>query len=105
MLQQYHIVASGGWLGRAYRTQPVSLLVAAVTLVAGMVTGILAIAVVVLWRVDGVIPAAVLRWTMVGVPVTGLLSLLVAFVSRREKERTMFKYDVPNPDRNPRNLY
>lgn len=100
-----NIVASGGWFTRVYRTKPVALLIASAAYAVGTITGILAISVVVLWHVDGVIPVKALYWTLGGLPVTALLIVITRLVARREKERTLFNYQVQNPNRDARKLY
>jgi len=99
------IVASGGWIKREYRTQPFTVLIGCVTFVAAVVTGILAIAVVTLWRIDGVIPFGSLRWALGGIPVTAVLIAFTTFVAKREPERTIFRYNVSNPEYDPRKQY
>ena len=105
MKQESDIVASGGWIKREYRTQPITVLIGSATFVAALVTGICAIAVVALWRIDGAVPSTALGWALGGLPVTALLIALTGFVAKREPERTIFRYTVPDPDRDPRKLY
>jgi hypothetical protein len=81
------------------------VLIGCLTFVSAVVTGICAIAVVALWRIDGVVPPLALRWALGGTPVTALLIALTGFVAKREPERTIFRYTVPNPDHDPRRLY
>ncbi len=99
------IVATGGWVKREYRTRPFTLLVGSMAFLAGVTTGICAAAVVVLWRVDGIVPHMAVRWTLVGIPVTALLVALTAVVAKREPERTIFKYKAVNPEYDPKKLY
>ena len=105
MKQESDIVASGGWVKRDYCTQPLTVLIGSVMFVVAAVTGIGVTAVVVLWRIDGVMPGAALCWALGGVPVTALLIALTRFVAKREPEKTVFTYTAPNPDRDIRNLY
>lgn len=79
------------WRGREYRTQPITVLIGSVTFVVAVVTGIGAIAIVVLWQIDGAVPSQALHWTLGGLPVTALLMALTAFVAKSEPERTIFK--------------
>ena len=98
-------MASGGWLKREYRTQSITVLIGSVTFVAAVVTGICGIAVVALWRIDGVMPPLALRWALGGLPVTALLIALTGFIAKREPERTIFRYTISSPDRDPRKMY
>ena len=99
------IVATGGWVKREYRTRPFTVLVGTLAFLAGVATGICAVAVVVLWRVDGIVPHMAVRWTLAGIPVTALLVALTAVVAKREPERTIFKYKAVNPKYDPKKLY
>lgn len=105
MKKESDIVASGGWIKREYRTQPITVLIGSITFVAAVATGICAISVVALWRIDGVVPPLALRWALGGLPVTAVLIALTGFVAKREPERTIFRYTVLNPDRDPRKMY
>jgi hypothetical protein len=105
MKPESDIVACGGWIKREYRTQPFTVLVGCVAFVAAVVTGILGISAVVLWRIDGVIPFTALWWTIGGIPVTAVSVAFTAFVAKREPERTIFRYNAPNPEHDPRKLY
>lgn len=86
------IVAGGGWSEYRYRTQPIAVLIGSITFVVAVVTGIGAIAVVALWKIDGVVPLQALYWTLGGFPVTALLIALTAFVAKHEPKRTIFKF-------------
>ena len=99
------IVDCGGWVTREYKTRPFTVLVGSMAFLAGVATGICAIAVVVLWRVDGVVPHMAVRWTLVGIPVTAVLVALTTVVAKHEPERTIFKYKAVNPEYDPKKLY
>ena len=99
------IVASGGFVRRSYRTQPIAVLIGSIAFVMCVITGISAIAVVALWRIDGSVPVAALRWTLYGLPVSALLIAITSAVAKREPEMTIFHYSSPNPEHNHRNLY
>ena len=105
MNRQDYIVSSGGWFKKEYQTKPLALLIASLTFIVGATTAILAIAVVVLWRVDGVIPVTAFHWMMGGIPLSVLLIAVTTRVSKREKEITLFKYHISNPNRDARKLY